>query len=900
MSIRNLEQFFRARSVAVIGASNRPHSIGATIMHNLLGGGFAGPVYPVNPRHATIAGVPAWPDVAALPATPDLAIVCAPPAAIPDIIAALGARGTRAAIVISAGLARVTLPCGRTAAQAALDAARPYLLRIVGPNCLGMLVPGIGLNASFAHAHARPGRLAFVSQSGALATAILDWGNTRGIGFSCFISIGDSLDVDLGDLLDYLGRDTDTSAILLYVESIRAARKFMSAARAAARVKPVIAVKTGRVEASARAAASHTGALAGNDEIVDAVLRRAGILRVDTTQDLFDAAETLARSKPYLGPRLAIMTNGGGAGVLATDALVRGGGELAALSDATLAALDAKLPATWSRANPLDIIGDAPVARYVQTLDVLCEAPEVDAILFMHAPTAIVPSLDIARAIVPRIRGAGRNVFTCFLGGTTVEPARALLAEAGIPGYATPEEAVRAILQTVDHARLQAALLETPPRDAADGGYDLTRARDILRGVLAGGRTLATEVEAKAVLTAAGIPVVRTEIARDAADAVARATAIGFPVALKILSPDISHKTDVGGVVLNLADAADVGSAARQMQQRVALAVPDARLTGFTVQAMAPMRHAHELILGCVQDPVFGPVLMFGQGGTAVEIVRDRGFALPPLNRPLARALVAGTRVAALLRGYRDRPAIAFDALYQALERLSALVCACPEIVELDINPLLADAAGVLALDARIALAHAAADPSARLVIRPYPAELEEAREVAGRTLRLRPIRPEDEVLHARFLRSLAPEDVYFRFFQTVRDWTHPQLARLTQIDYDREMAFVAVTDGGVEPEILGVARSIADPDNMAAEFAVVVRSDRQGEGIGSVLMDKLVRHARARGTGRLVGYVLAANAAMLGLARELGFQVEGRDETGVLTLVLNLQPEAGSRVSSG
>lgn len=894
MSIRNLEGFFRPRAIAVIGASDRPHSIGATLIRNMLEGGFDGVVMPVNHRQVTVAGVAAWPSVEALPQTPDLAVICVPPTHIPGLIHALGERGTRAAVVITAGLSSARMPDGATVAEAMLAAARPHLLRIIGPNCLGMLVPGIGLNASFAPAMARPGRLAFVSQSGALATAVLDWGNSQDIGFSCFISIGDSLDVDLGDLLDYLGRDPHTSAVLLYIESIKNPRKFLSAARAAARAKPVIAVKAGRAMAGARAAASHTGALAGNDEIVDAVLRRAGILRVETTQDLFAAAETLARSKPYLGPRVALMTNGGGAGVMATDALVAAGGELAVLSAETLATLDSFLPATWSRSNPLDIIGDAPVERYVETLKVLTRVPEVDAVIFMHAPTAIEDSLKIAQALAPVIKASGRTVLTSFLGGDCVASARRYMASQGIPGYPTPEEAVRAFLQTVDFARLQALLLETPPREAPRASGKLEDARRLVQAVVRTGRTLLTELESKQILIAVGVPTVRTERAENAEAAARVASEIGFPVALKILSPDISHKSDVGGIALNLGDAEAVRESAAHMLKRIGNAVPGAVIEGFTVQAMARTQDAHELILGCINDPVFGPVLMFGQGGTAVEVLKDRAFALPPLNVPLARALVARTRVASLLAGYRNRPAAAMDELHGALINLSALVMACPEIIELDINPLLADASGVCALDARIRVMATDTAPDARLLIRPYPGELESSLLLAGRPVVLRPIRPEDEPLHAAFLAKLRPEHVYFRFFQMVREWTHPQLARLTQIDYDREMAFVAVDENGA---FLGVSRGITDPDNDTSEFAIVVRSDHQGEGLGQALMEKLIDYARSRGTLRMVGFILAQNTPMMTLATQLGFKVMSCDEAGVYEVSLQLNAEPAGDV---
>ncbi len=888
MSVRNLDYFFKPATVAVIGATERPHSIGATLTRNLLDGGYRGKILPVNAKRAEVFGVPAYASVEALPIAPELAVICTPAPSVPGLIAALGARGTKAAIVITAGLQRVEVSPGITAGDAVLAAARPHLLRVIGPNCLGMLVPGIGLNASFAPGNARPGRIAFVTQSGALAAAVLDWGNAQHLGFSCFISIGDSLDVDLGDLLDYLGRDADTSAILLYIESIKHPRKFMSAARAAARAKPVIAVKAGRAAAGARAAASHTGALAGDDAVVDAVLTRAGILRVDTTQDLFDAAETLARGKPYLGPRVALLTNGGGAGVLAADALSSQGGQLAELSQASLAALDAVLPPTWSRANPLDIIGDAPVARYVDALNIVTAAAEVDAVLLLHAPTAIVPSHEIAEAVVPIIKASGKNILTCFMGGDAVASARALLTTHDIPHYSTPEDTVHAYRQLDRRAALHAALLETPARELPEDEVALCRIRELLQRVLAEGRELLTEVEAKAVLRDAGIPVVATEIARSPAEAATLAVGIGFPVALKILSPDITHKSDIDGVRLHLSDTQDVREAAAQMLQTVARLRPNAVITGFTVQRMVSLANAHELILGCARDPVFGPVLMFGHGGVAVEVLKDRSFGLPPLSLPLAHAMVENTRIYALLRGYRDRPPVAFDAVYDALLRLSALTVACPEIVELDINPLLANDTGVQALDARIELAPYDGDPTARLIVCPYPRRLEEEIMFRGEPLCLRPIKPTDEGAHEKFLAQVSEEDRYFRFFQVRRTWTHAQLAQLTQIDYDREMAFVAV-NAALTPEILGVARLITDPDRETAEFAIVVRSDRQGEGLGYRLLDKLIRYARASGIGELVGFVLAENSGMLGLAVELGFNVETRDSAGVIKIALKL-----------
>ncbi len=874
MSVRNLRFLFRPESLAVIGASERPGSVGATVMRNVLDAGFPGPVWPVNPKHGTVAGKRAYAGVAALPAVPDLAIVCTPPPTVPGIIAELGARGTRAAIVITGGLSRAKTEDGRPLTAAMLEAARPHLMRVLGPNCVGLLIPGMKLNASFAQGRALPGTIAFVSQSGALATAMLDWAGSRGVGFSHFISLGDGADVDFGDVLDYLGRDPDTRSILLYIESITAARKFMSAARAAARNKPVIAVKAGRVPEGAKAALSHTGALAGADDVYDAALARAGILRVATTMELFDAAETLARARPMRGNRLAILTNGGGPGVMATDALIAGGGRLAALSEDTLRELDTVLPATWSHGNPVDIIGDAPVPRYAAALRTLLADPESDALLLIHAPTAIVPSFEIARACVPLIRDSRRNVFSCWLGGESVREADAIFNAAGAPTYATPEHAVRGFLQMVNYRRGQDLLLETPPSIPAEFKPYKAAAGRVIETALDEGRDLLNEPEAKELLAAYGIPVVDTRVARDAEDAARIAQEFNGPVALKILSRDISHKSDVGGVALNLESPDAVRTAAAAMVARCRELRPQARLAGFTVQRMVQVGGAHELIVGVATDRVFGPVILFGQGGTGVEIVADKAVALPPLNLTLARDLVSRTRVARLLDGYRDRPAVDREALQLALVKVSQLVADQPAIVELDVNPLLAHARGVIALDVRARVVRPGTARAPHLAIRPYPGELEEWITFDGRQLLVRPIRPEDEPQHRQLLARISADDIQFRFFHAKREFAHTELARFTQIDYDREMAFIATepNTAGV-PETLGVARAIADPDNTSAEFAVLVRSDVKGRGLGRALLDKLIRYCRDRGTRELTGEVLTTNARMLKLTAALGFK---------------------------
>jgi len=888
MSIRNLDALFAPRSVIVVGASNRPATVGSTVWRNLRGGDFAGAVIPVNPAHRELDGVPVFARCSDVPAPADLAVVCVPPAAVVDTVAELAGQGTRAAIIMTAGLSA-------TDKARMQQAARPRLMRLLGPNCVGVLSPHLGLNASFAHTDAPAGELAFVTQSGALLTAVLDWAKSRGVGFSSLVSLGEHLDVDFGDLLDHLGSDPHTRAILLYIESIEAPRKFMSAARAAARNKPVIVVKAGRAGAGVHAAASHTGALAGADIVFDAALRRAGMLRVDTLDELFLGAETLTRLTGPTDQGLTLFTNGGGAGVVAADAAAREGIALPDLSESTVAALSACLPATWSRANPVDIIGDAPVQRYVDALALLLDAPATGTLLFMHAPTAIVDSHAIARACLPLLKPRRQRVLACWAGAAAVAAARHEFEAAGIACHDTPEQAVRAFGMLAQYRRNQELLLEAPELAQTPEPH-VDEARAIVAAALAEGRTMLDEAEGKRLLATYGIAVVETRRSALVADAaVAAAREIGFPVALKILSPDIVHKSDAGGVALDLRDEDALRRAADAMLACLRTAYPEARLSGFSVQRMARRPHAQELIVGASVDPTFGPVLMVGQGGTAVEVLADRAIALPPLNRVLAREAIARTRVSRLLAGWRDHPPAHVDAVADVLVALSRMQADLPELAELDINPLWADEDGVLALDARVRLDAGRPSGVDRFAILPYPQELVTHFEWDGRDVVVRPVRPEDEALHRQFLDRIRPEDLRLRFFSTRRSLPRSEIARLVQIDYAREMAFVAIAAGPDGDEILGVVRAVCDPDNVEAEFAILVRSDLQHHGLGQRLLARLLDWLRQRGTGRIVGDVLHDNQTMRSLAQDFGFALATSVEQGVCRYELALAPAPAS-----
>lgn len=882
MTIRNLDALFKPRSIAVIGASDRAGSVGRVLLENL--GGFPGELFAVNTRREYILDRRAYAAIGALPRVPDLAVIATPASSVPSIIAEAATCGVRGAVVVSAGLGAAT-DMGREL-RSTLDAHRQRMLRIVGPNTLGIAVPQSGINASFAHLAPTAGTIAFVTQSGAIATSVLDWAAAHGIGFSHLVALGDMLDVDFGDMLDYLASDPSTRAILLYMEAITSPRKFMSAARAAARMKPVIVVKGGRHNKSAAAAASHTGRLASNDAEYTAAFRRAGMLRVASLDELFDAVETLAVAKVPRGRRLALVTNGGGLGVLAVDELAERGGELAVLGEATLARLDAVLPPSWSRGNPVDIVGDAPPERFAAAVDVMLQDEGCDGVLVLHCPTAISSGLGAAAAVIgASARHPDKPIFTSWIGERTARAARAELTAARIPTYDAPEHAVRAFMHRVDYQINQELLRQIPP-SLPDAAIDRGAVAAAFSAADGARREWLTPADVRTVLDAYGVPMVRAVAVATPAEAGREAERLACPVALKIASPDLVHKSDVGGVALDLVGGEVVEHAAEVMRARVLEATSQARIEGFTVEPMLSARSRLELIVGASSRGDFGPMLLFGEGGSAVEVVADTTLELPPLDATLARRMLERTRVYRKMQGFRNVPPVAIDAVVVVLTRISQLITDWPRIAELEINPLLASADGCVGLDARIRLA--APDAAARLAIRPYPRELERDVSVAGgRTFLLRPIRPEDEPALVRAFSRLTEDEVRARFFAPMKDFPHLTAARFTQIDYDREMAFVIAERGAAgAADLHAVVRVLADPDNVRAEFAIVVERALTGLGLGSMMLRHAIEYARNRGIGELYGDVLEDNAVMRELCRALGF-AETKVEERVVRVTL-------------
>jgi acetyltransferase len=887
----SLDPFFRPRSLAVIGASAKPGSVGNILIRNLLENLFGGVVYPINPRRVAVHGVHCYPALAAVPEVVDLAVIATPAATVPGAIRECVERGVKAAVIISAGFAELGAQ-GQALEQEVLRTARGKM-RVIGPNCLGVIYPPGGLNASFAAAMARKGTLALLSQSGAICTAVLDWANDARVGFSSFVSVGSMMDVDFADLIDYFADDPDTRSILLYMESVGDVRKFLSAARAVARTKPVIVVKAGRHEAGARAASSHTGALAGADAVFDAAFRRAGVLRVTTIPELFNMAEILATQPQPHGPALAIITNAGGPGVMAADALMLDGGELAPLSDETRAALDKVLPPFWSRANPIDILGDATPERYGQAVEVCARDPNVQGLLVLLTPQAQTDPTESARRLVPFARLTDKPVLASWMGAAAVRAGTEVLNEAGIPTFDSPESAIRAFLHMVQYRRSQELLYETPEALPEDVAPDAARVRQVVAAARAAGRTLLTEVEAKQVLAAYGIPVTPTVPCRTPEEAGAAARHVGYPVVLKLLSQTVTHKTDVGGVQLDLADDAAVRAAFQTIRANVAARDPSA-FDGVSVQPMVRDK-GYELIVGSSIDRQFGPVILFGAGGLMVEVFKDSALALPPLNRTLARRLIERTRIAQALAGVRGRKPVDMAALETLLVQFSNLVADFSEIAEIDINPLLAAPGGVVALDARVVLTPADLPEASRprLAIYPYPSRYTKAHHLGdGTEILVRPVRPEDEPLIVDLHEGHSEHTIRMRFFGMVRRLTRDSLIRLCHLDYGRALALVAVhrgADGG--PHAIGVARYHRHGESGEAEFAVVVTDAWQGKGVGRLLMRQLIDAARERGVTRISGGVLQENTAMLGLMSDLGFTIRPTEDSGVVQAVMDLAP---------
>jgi len=890
MSTYRLDQLFAPRSVAVIGASPRAGSLGLTFLHNLVQGGFAGAVHPVNPLHREIEGRACFSSISKLPEVPDLVVVAVPPSSVPGVIEEAGRCGVAAAVIATSGLGYGP---GSLSEKVRL-AARRHGLRLVGPNCIGVIAPRAKLNASFAARGALPGDLALVSQSGAVAAGLVEWAAQRHVGFSAIVSLGDKIDVDFSDCLDYFSRDAGTRAILLYIESIDNAQKFMSAARAAARTKPVVAIKAGRHAQGAQAAATHTGAMAGSDAVFEAAFRRAGVLRVLDLDQLFSAAETLGRQKPFPGKRLAILTNGGGVGVLAVDRLIDLGGTLAGLSEETRRKLDAVLPATWSRSNPVDIIGDADPARYAAALEALLTDPDNDAILILNVPTAVTDAPTAAAAIADTVRRARADgfvqkpVFAAWI-GEDPESAR-VFEELRIPHFATEADAVRGFMQLVRYREAQTELMETPDSLPHDFVPDTITAQAIVKGVLAENRHWLDPLEVNALLRAYDIPTAPVHLATNPDDAATAARLIiaeGGTVAVKILSPDIVHKSDIGGVKLDLTTEEAVRKAAAEIFERAARLRPEAVVKGVTVQPMVRRTKARELIVGLADDPSFGPVVLFGRGGTAVEVINDKALALPPLDLKLAHDLISRTRVSRILKGYRDVPAADERAIALVLVKLAQLSADLPDIREIDINPLLADQDGVIAVDARIAVAAETrkARGHPRFAVRPYPKEWERTVVLRnGREAFVRPVRPEDEEEFRRFFEQVTPEDLRLRFFAPVRDFSHTFLARLTQIDYARATAFVAFDrETGA---MMGAVRLHADANHETGEYAILLRSDLKGLGLGWSLMRMMIEWAKVEGLRVIEGQVLRENATMLDMCRQLGFSIRNDPDDPDLRVV--------------
>jgi acetyltransferase len=880
MSQRGLEALLRPKSIAVIGASVTPGRAGYFMMRNLLAGGFSGPVLPVTPKYKAVSGVLAWPDIASLPFAPDLAIICTHAKRNLELLQQLGEKGCKACIILSSPASQL---------EELKACASQWQIRLLGPNSLGLLAPWQGLNASFSPVPIAKGRIAFISQSAAVSNTILDWAQQRNLGFSWFIALGDSLDIDVDDLLDFLARDGKTSAILLYLEHLSDARRFVSASRSASRNKPILVIKSGR----SHQAQAMIGTLSGLDAAWDAAIQRAGLLRVQDTHELFSAVESLSHMRPLRGDRLMIISNGAAPAALALDELYARNGKLATLSDETLQALTTLLPEGVGRGNPLDLKDDATPARYVACIEQLLDSHELDALMIIHAPSAVSPATETAEQIIAAVakhpRGKQVTLLTNWCGEYSSQAARRAFTQAGIPTWRTPEGTVTAFMHQVEYRRNQKQLRETP---ALPIGLtqNSTQAHQLIQQALDQGINTLDTHEVQPVLQAYGLSTLPTWIASDSREAATIADQIGYPVALKLRSPDIPHKSEVQGVMLYLRSCEEVEQAAEAIFDRVRHTHPQARIDGLLVQSMANRAGAQELRVVVEQDPLFGPIIMLGEGGVEWQADKQAAVALPPLNMTLARYLVIQAMKSGKVRSRSALRPLDIAGLSQLLVQVSNLVVDCPEIQRLDIHPLLASANEFTLLDVTLQLAPFTGDNEARLAIRPYPHHLEEQVQLKdGQYCLFRPILPEDEPQLRAFIAQVTKEDLYYRYFSEINEFTHEDLANMTQIDYDREMAIVAVRQHDGNDEIIGVTRAISDADNIDAEFSVLVRSDLKGLGMGRRLLEKMIRYTRDHGLQQLNGITMPHNTGMITLARKLNFRVNIQLDDGIVSLNLPL-----------
>lgn len=893
----NLDRIFDPKSVAVVGASDEKGSVGYVLMKNLTELGYEGKVFPVNIRDPEVFGLKAYKTVSELPETADLAVIATPAKTVPDVVEECGEAGIKGLIIISAGFKEVGAE-GKALEERLLEIKDKYDLRIVGPNCLGIIRPSIGLNATFADKMPKPGNIAFISQSGALCTAILDLSLHENIGFSNFVSVGSMIDVDFGDLIDYFGTDPKTRSILLYIEGLTDAREFMSAARHFARTKPIIVVKAGRFGESAKAAASHTGSLTGEDMVYDAAFRRAGVVRVEEIADLFNCAEVLGMQPLPKGPNLAVVSNAGGPGVMAADAVIARGGKLAELSEETMERLDGVLPRYWSRGNPIDILGDAKADRYRAVVEACFEDEGVDGLLIIYTPQGIADPAKVAKSIVElsKSKGSRKTVLTSFMGYGEVERANHIFSENSIPTYSTPEQAVATYMYMYQYKRNLELLYETPEELPVDVFQPKRPLMVIMRNAAREDREILTEMEAKQLLGYYDIPVVKTLVAKTVDEAAVLASQIGYPVVLKILSPQIVHKTEAGGVVLDIDSEYEVREVFAEIVKRAKEYDPEAEIQGVTVQPMI-RRRGYEVKLGAKADPLFGPVVLFGMGGVGVELFKDFAVGFPPLNQTLARRMMEETKVYQLLKGFRNMPPANLKLLEETMVRFSQMLVDFPQLKEVDINPLFIDEKEAFALDARVVIdkerVFARLEPHEHLVISPYPKKYKILWRLRDdRPVLLRPIKPEDEPLWLEMFRNFSEESIRYRFFNIIKDTPHEMRVSYCNIDYDREMAIVAELTEDGERKILGVVRLIVEPDGKSGEIAVIVADPWQGLGLGSKMVDYMIEICKDRGLETVYGFMLKDNYRAIELMKKMGFTTEkvGQD---TVKATLNLKEEA-------